>query len=72
MVRDGRISNLLTTSEVAQILHVHVKTVRRWSDDGLIKTYRIGTRGDRRFTQEDIARFLAEPIAKSKVETGTR
>ena len=68
MAREGRISNLLITSEVAQMLHVHVNTVRRWSDEGLIKTYRLGTRGDRRFKQEDIARFLAEPIMKTKTQ----
>ncbi len=68
MGRDSHITNLLTTSEVAQMLHIHVNTVRRWSDEGMIKTYRIGTRGDRRFKQEDIARFLAEPITKEKAE----
>ena len=49
---------MLTTSDLADFLNVHINTVRRWSNGGIIKAYRIGTRGDRRFQKEDIARFL--------------
>ncbi len=52
--------SMLTVGEVAQLLHIHANTVRRWSDEGLIKTYRISRRGDRRFKREDITRFLTE------------
>ncbi len=51
---------MLTVKDVARLLHVHVNTARRWSDQGILKSYRITRRGDRRFKQEDIARFLAE------------
>jgi len=50
----------LTVREVAQLLHVHANTVRRWSDRGILKGYRITSRGDRKFKREDIARFIAE------------
>ena len=60
MANDSRIGPMLTVREVAQLLHVHRNTVRRWSDQGIIKAYRITRRGDRRFKREDIARFLAE------------
>ena len=60
MVSDSRLSAMLTTSEVAHQLHVHINTVRRWSDRGLIRAYRITPRGDRRFKREEIVRFLAE------------
>ena len=50
--------NLLAVQEVADLLNVHSNTVRQWSDQGLIKSYRIGPRGDRRFRQEDITSFL--------------
>ena len=63
MVIDDRVRTMLTTSEVAKMLHVHINTVRRWSDHGLIRAYRICTRGDRRFDQEDIARFLTKMTA---------
>jgi excisionase family DNA binding protein len=39
---------LLTSGEVARILHLNVNTIRRWCDRGILKHYRIGTRGDRR------------------------
>jgi excisionase family DNA binding protein len=54
------IDPMLTTSDVARLLNVHINTVRRWSNQGIIKTYRIGSRGDRRFRSEDVSSFLAE------------
>ena len=51
---------LMTVREVAPLLHVHPNTLRRWSDSGMIQSYRIGSRGDRRFTKEDILRFLSK------------
>ena len=53
-------SSMLTVREVSQLLHVHSNTLRRWSDQGIIKAYRIGPRGDRRFRAEDIAVLLLE------------
>jgi excisionase family DNA binding protein len=52
------IEPMLTTIEVSRLLHVHPNTLRRWSDNGIIRTYRIGPRADRRFRQDDITRFL--------------
>ena len=49
---------LLTVSEAAEFLHVHTNTLRRWSDDGLLTSYRISSRGDRRFFRDDLLRFL--------------
>jgi excisionase family DNA binding protein len=54
------ISDMLTVREVARILHVHPNTLRRWTNDGRLRAYRITSRGDRRYKREDIARFLAE------------
>ena len=53
------IDPMLTTSEVARILSVHINTVRRWSNQGVLKSYRIGSRGDRRFKKQDIDRFFS-------------
>ena len=50
---------MLTISDVAHLLNVHINTVRRWSNRGIIKTYRIGSRGDRRFKREDITNFFS-------------
>jgi len=51
---------MLTVKEVAQLLHIHSNTVRRWANQGIIRAYRITRRGDRRFRREDISHFLAE------------
>ena len=60
MKSGARGDGMLTVTEVARLLHVHPNTLRRWSKDGRIQSYRIAPRGDRRFKQEEIARFLAE------------
>jgi excisionase family DNA binding protein len=49
---------LLTTAEAAELLNVHVNTVRRWSNKGILETYRIGSRGDRRLRQGDVDKLL--------------
>lgn len=54
------INPMLTTSEVARMLSVHINTVRRWSNQGILKSYRIGSRGDRRFKKEDIDDFFSK------------
>jgi excisionase family DNA binding protein len=59
-MKNSLTDNMLTVREVSQILHVHSNTLRRWSDLGIIKSYRIGPRGDRRFRQEDIDMLLLE------------
>jgi excisionase family DNA binding protein len=60
MANGEHISDMLTVREVARLLHVHPNTLRRWSNNGRIKAYRITPRGDRRFKREEIAQFLAE------------
>jgi excisionase family DNA binding protein len=60
MVHENQVRPMLTVREVARLLHIHSNTVRRWSDRGIIRAYRITRRGDRRFRREDIAHFLAD------------
>ena len=55
----NNVESMLTTSDVSRILNVHINTVRRWSNQGVLKSYRIGSRGDRRFMRDDIDQFLA-------------
>jgi excisionase family DNA binding protein len=59
MVIRDEVMPMLTVKDVAVILNIHVNTVRRWSDQGILKSYRITSRGDRRFRQQDIASFLS-------------
>ena len=50
--------SMLRVSEAARMLHVHPNTLRKWSSAGLIPSYRIGRRQDRRFLVEDLMNFL--------------
>ncbi|MBA7665622.1 hypothetical protein ES703_73696 [subsurface metagenome] len=56
----SRPKTMLTTSEVGQVLGIHVNTVRRWNNKGILRAYRISARGDRRFRRQDIEKFLEE------------
>jgi len=51
---------MLTTSDVAQLLGLHPNTVRRWNKKGILKSYRIAHRGDRRFRRKDVDSFLTD------------
>jgi excisionase family DNA binding protein len=62
-------SPMLTVKEVSRLLHIHPNTVRRWSEVGLIKAYRIGQRGDRRFKREDIDILIQEQIVEPMNKT---
>lgn len=54
MAGEKQMSKMLTVREVSLLLHVHSNTLRRWSDQGIVRAYRIGPRRDRRFRAEDI------------------
>jgi excisionase family DNA binding protein len=49
---------MLTIRQVADFLHISISTVRRWSNSGMLRSYRIGPRGDRRYLRDDVLRFL--------------
>lgn len=71
MANNNQFGSMLTVREVSQLLHVHSNTLRRWSDQGIIKAYRIGPRGDRRFRAEDIAVLLLEETKGLPMEVST-
>ena len=60
-------ATLLTIREASQLLNVHVNTLRRWADQGLIKVYRVGPGRHRRFKAEDLAGLLAEQAKQRQV-----
>ncbi|NWF77510.1 MAG: helix-turn-helix domain-containing protein [Chloroflexi bacterium] len=61
-----RNSRMLTTTEVAHLLHVHPNTVRHWANKGLLPVYRLGIRGDRRFKWEEVENFIKSNGHKSQ------
>ena len=63
MLVKKEVNPMLTANEVARFLNVHINTVRRWSNAGILRAYRIGTRGDRRFERMDVQRLLTERLA---------
>ncbi len=65
MAIGDQMENMLTVREVASILHVHPNTLRRWADKGILDSTRITTRGDRRFTSQDIEQFLNKMKAQN-------
>jgi DNA-binding transcriptional MerR regulator len=54
MVIDVQKSDMLMPALAARILSVHPSTLKRWSDAGLIRVYRITPRGDRRYKAQDV------------------
>lgn len=57
----NEVGKLLTATEVAEMLHLHVNTVKRLGDRGEIPFYRVCKRGDRRFRYDDVLSFLRRP-----------
>ena len=66
MARRNGLNGMLTARELARLLNVHINTVRRWDESGMLKAYHIGPRGDRRFSREDVTLFLAERYGASQ------
>jgi excisionase family DNA binding protein len=53
---------MLTVRDVANFLHLHTNTVRRWSNEGRLQAIRMGPRGDRRFPQENVLRLISKEL----------
>jgi DNA-binding transcriptional MerR regulator len=53
-----QMDNMLTLRDVSRLLQVHPNTLRRWADKGIVKSFCVAPRGDRRFTPQDIDQFL--------------
>ncbi len=70
MANHKEIDPMLTVNDVARLLNVHINTVRRWSNQGILKAYRVGSRGDRRFRQKDITSFLSQESEIAEVRKG--
>ena len=49
---------IMTCAEVADFLRVHLSSVRRWSRNGKLKAYKVGSRGDWRYRHSDVLGFL--------------
>jgi excisionase family DNA binding protein len=51
---------ILTIGEAAEILRVSRLTLKRWEKKGKIQSIRINSRGDRRYTKQQILALLGQ------------
>mgnify|MGYP001609991539 CR=1 FL=1 len=56
--KNTTLPKLLTIRQAAEILNVHVETLRRWDKAGKLKAIRVNDRGDRRYKPEDLERIV--------------
>lgn len=56
---------LLNIKEAAAFLNVSEMTVRRWTNDGFLKCYRVGGRHARRFNKQDLLTYVNGNAAKN-------
>ncbi|MBB2915513.1 excisionase family DNA binding protein [Streptosporangium becharense] len=59
-----------TVEQVANLLNLHVKTVRNYVRDGRLRAVRIGKQY--RITREDLEAFTGHPVAPPATETARR
>ena len=52
----------LTVRELTTALQVSDSTVRRWVRDGQLRAYKVGKRGQLRFSEDDISSFLQAQV----------
>jgi len=58
---------LLSINKAAKILNVHPNTLKRWDKSGELHAIRIGSRGDRRYLQSDINKYILEKRLDRKI-----
>ena len=49
---------LLNVQEASQLLGVSLKSIRRWAQQKKIRGLKVGSRGDWRFTKEDLLKVV--------------
>ena len=54
---------MITTREVAEVLGVHIETVRGWVRKGKLRAYRVSGRGRLRFDPADV-RAVLKPVGE--------
>jgi excisionase family DNA binding protein len=59
----------LTISEAAEFLHVSEVSLRRWTNSGKLRCFRVGGRNERRFLVEDLLAFMPSTNVDGDVET---
>lgn len=58
MSKVKQLPKLLTIRQAAEVLNVHIETLRRWDKSGKLKAIKVNERGDRRYDPRDIETFF--------------
>jgi len=68
----------LTITEAAEFLQVSETSLRRWTNSGKLRCFRVGGRSERRFLQEDLLAFMQTmnlqpepPVTETETNTDT-
>lgn len=59
----------LTLTDAAEFLKVSKSSLRRWSNSGYLKSYRIGVRAERRFLKSDLVSYVRNRTAETAKPT---
>jgi excisionase family DNA binding protein len=57
---EKELNRMLTITEAADLLGVSCASLRRYSNEGKIKAYRVGSGKHRRFRKRDVLEYLEE------------
>ena len=60
----------LTISEAAEFLHVSEISLRRWTNSGKLRCFRVGGRNERRFLVEDLIAFMPSEDTQPEQQVG--
>ena len=55
--------DILDIAEAAAFLRVSETSLRRWTNAGVLRCFRIGGRRERRFLRSDLVEYLSRPVA---------
>jgi len=59
---DPTTGQLLNVQKAASFLDVSAHTIRRWAQLGKLKGVKIGSRGDWRFTKDDLLKMIRKEM----------
>jgi len=64
----SHLPDLMTVKEVAKFLRVSPITIKRWGKKGKLVPIRINSRGDRRYTKEQVLWLIGKGFVKKRTD----
>ncbi len=69
--KDNISTKLLTVPQAAGYLNVNPGTIRRWAQENRLQGVKVGSRGDWRFTKDELMLMVNSGLTKSNISNGT-